>query len=728
MVSTKTLAAKKKAAIKKSMTASEFLATSLVAGHVATQVQMVTDRYSSKERVRVIVTNNPKADWVAFTDNRSIHINTGCSFFEGRSYEDALDILYGLTLHECGHILYTDFDCNRILYNALDMRRWYPAKPTFKDPKFNAYADELEALWKRGEREKRILFSIMKNIDNILEDGFIEYELMENFEYARITEGLYFLREVQFSQFDTIEAAQAKTFTMSTPEEDRPKEGFHFFNAVLNALLCFAKYGELNIVHEDEKELELYKVIASVKALTNKCVSSHDANKRKDYVNKITVTLMPYISDYVEYIMSFPEHEPGDGDSRGDGAASGDMGMPNKNSSGTSPMAAKSLRMKALSEDSEEDAEPEDEEKGSSEDSEEEIDPDDECGSEKVATEKDPGRMRVSSRAGCAEGSGSFEKKETETINTGAGDEIADLLDKMATAEAEAEVEEARKEELQSEFDSAMEGIHNGCMVTVERIARVPDELKAEYDKCAASLAKYAKQTTKLLAQQLKSKTYGGRQEGLYFGQRLEARALIRNDGKVFSNRRLPQDKAPMAFAILIDESGSMGGERINAARTTAIILYEACCNLGIPCCVYGHSADQRGRSSLELYSYCEFDRVDKNDKYRLMNCTARCMNRDGAALLAMYKKLESRTEKNRVLLVISDGQPCASYYGGSDACADMQAIVKKNSRKGFKTFAAAIGSDKPAINKIYGDGFIDISNLDEMPKILLKLLKKQLS
>lgn len=754
MVSTKTLAAKKKAAIKKKMSAGEFLATSLVASHVATQVQTIVDRYSSKERVRIKIVCNPKLDWVAYTDNREIHINTGCAFFDGRSYEDALDILYGLVLHECGHILYTDFGINRLLYDALNVGRWYPDRPTFKNPKYDEYLDKFEMLWKSGDRQRRILFSLIKNIDNILEDGFIELELMNNFEYARLTEGLYFLREVQFSEFETVEEMQSKTFMMSTPEEDRPEKGIHFMNAILNELLCFAKYGEIKMEYEDEKDLDLYKVMVSIMALVNKCVSAHDANKRKSLVNKIVVALTPYISDYVDYIMSLPEQEPSDGDGRGDGTAAGDMGMPSVSSSSSgTPVASKALKSEASKEKSDKEPEPDDETTGASEDSDSDEksaseasgDDDDSDGDgsegdgdsdgemsdtdgEKTSKAKDPKRLKMGSRAEAASGDGSMEKAETTEIHTGAGDEIADLLDKMATTEAEAEVEAARTAELRDEFGAAMEGLHSRCNVHVERLAHVPDELKAEYDKCSAQLTKYAKQTTKLLAQQLKAKAYGGRQEGLYFGQKLEARALIRNDGKCFSNRRLPQNTAPMAFAILIDESGSMSGSRINAARTTAIILYEACCNLKIPCCVYGHSADQHGHGSLDLYSYCEFDKVDKNDKYRLMNVAARSQNRDGAALQAMYKKLEARPEKNKVLLVISDGQPCASGYYGEDACADMQNIVKKSNRKGMKTFAAAIGSDKPAINGIYGEGFIDISDLDQMPKILLKLLKKQLS
>ena len=49
---------------------------------------------------------------------------------------------------------------------------------------------------------------------------------------------------------------------------------------------------------------------------------------------------------------------------------------------------------------------------------------------------------------------------------------------------------------------------------------------------------------------------------------------------------------------------------------------------------VYGHSTDYYdGKDSVELYSYAEFNGFDNDDKYRLMDISARGSNRDGAAL-----------------------------------------------------------------------------------------------
>ena len=58
-------------------------------------------------------------------------------------------------------------------------------------------------------------------------------------------------------------------------------------------------------------------------------------------------------------------------------------------------------------------------------------------------------------------------------------------------------------------------------------------------------------------------------------------------------------------------------GDRMTHARKTAIVLYDFCKSLGIPITIYGHSTDAGG---VALYSYAEFDSVDNEDCYRLMD------------------------------------------------------------------------------------------------------------
>mgnify|MGYP000217086614 FL=1 len=181
-------------------------------------------------------------------------------------------------------------------------------------------------------------------------------------------------------------------------------------------------------------------------------------------------------------------------------------------------------------------------------------------------------------------------------------------------------------------------------------------------------------------------------------------RALHRKDGGIFTRTRLPDEEQKLSVGLLVDESGSMGwGDRITHARKTAIVLYDFCMSLGIPITIYGHSTDSKG---VALYSYAEFDSLDASDRYRLMDMSARNGNRDGAALRYVAEHLAKRPESQKLLIIISDGQPADCGYSGTEAEADLRGIKNEYRKRGIVIFAAAIGDDKENIRRIYQDGF----------------------
>ena len=73
----------------------------------------------------------------------------------------------------------------------------------------------------------------------------------------------------------------------------------------------------------------------------------------------------------------------------------------------------------------------------------------------------------------------------------------------------------------------------------------------------------------------------------------------------------------------------------------------------------------------------------------------------------------------------------CRSFeyarYFGSYATADLKKIKEKLGKKGILFQAAAIGWDKEAIRKIYGNAYLDISSLEQLPIRLTKQLAKLL-
>lgn len=327
-----------------------------------------------------------------------------------------------------------------------------------------------------------------------------------------------------------------------------------------------------------------------------------------------------------------------------------------------------------------------------------------------------------------AEGDG-----ETEYDNEYEGDSdfdaantVDELCERIAKQQAEKAVEkELKKEVEQAVADLPLSAIHKNVNITIHRQQAVSDSLKATYDYIAPNLIAISRGLQRAVKQKLKDYQQGAKLTGLYFGRRIDKNNLIRTDGKIFYNNRLPQDVPQLAVGILIDESGSMDGVRTESARAMAVILYDFCQGLNIPVNIVGHTTWHK---KMHLFDYCEFDSVDGNDKYRLMDIDARDCNRDGAAILYMCERLQKRPEQQKLLFVISDGQPNDDGYKGKAAMEDMASIVALYDKKGVQTIACAIGDDKDNIKAIYGeDRFFDISDLNELPNTMTKKIIKTL-
>ena len=85
------------------------------------------------------------------------------------------------------------------------------------------------------------------------------------------------------------------------------------------------------------------------------------------------------------------------------------------------------------------------------------------------------------------------------------------------------------------------------------------------------------------------------------------------------------------------------------------------------------------------------------------------------------------RPEQAKLLILVSDGQPADYGYSGSAAEEDLRGIKQEYTRKGITFVAAAIGDDKPSIERIYGDSFLDITDLNQLPTKLTAVVKRHI-
>jgi len=214
------------------------------------------------------------------------------------------------------------------------------------------------------------------------------------------------------------------------------------------------------------------------------------------------------------------------------------------------------------------------------------------------------------------------------------------------------------------------------------------------------------------------------------YGSKFQADSVAYRDFKYFAKKRPPSESPSLVVGVRVDESASMSAfGRLEAAKRAVIAVYEFCQMCGIPVLIYGDTADVSKLEQMSIYAYADFQKVDSNDRYRLMGIRGRSNNRDGMALRIIADRLTAAPQQTKLLISISDGQPKAmDNYTGSYAARDMQTTIAEYERKGIVFLAAAIGQDKDVISHIYGsERFLDITDLNELPAKLVRIIARYL-
>lgn len=112
---------------------------------------------------------------------------------------------------------------------------------------------------------------------------------------------------------------------------------------------------------------------------------------------------------------------------------------------------------------------------------------------------------------------------------------------------------------------------------------------------------------------------------------------------------------------------------------------------------------------------------MDGKDKYRTTGMASRGGTPTVPAMKYMGKKLMKDSTEKKILIVSTDG---CSGRGYGETVRD---VIKKLQHDGVMVIGAGIGDSKPRIQEEFGSNFLDISNLDAMPKILCNIVKKNL-
>ena len=747
----------------------QFFTSRILAAHFADIAAAQTRRYGCRRRVKLDIKWEPKLPRLACTDNLLIHINAGNPLVtKQKGRQTRYEMVSGLFSHELGHVLYTDFLLYQSYHAFLESGKWFPEPPPLRNiTERDAEADFL-AFQASDPKNRELVARVSHDILNILEDGYIENRMLLDYP-GILGSSLQKLRQVRFEDYSTMEDMI-----------DQEADGGHIWLSIRSGLLSYMLWGELKYggtLLSDERIQMVFSLLGDL----DKALVSRDARDRCRTANLILIRCWSHIKDLLENIKEQADNAASEGGGSGSGDPNdllstllsalaggseegtgetspvGGSPAPSEATSATGSQRAATAALAAGSADGEsEEQDPEKAEakpsggEGGEESGEEGTeDPSADASHAESSQNGDgglemmpgvPGSPQQHQKVSDQEG-GRIPLHDTSEVSapdggstehddsyegagyTGAAADVERLLNRIAENSVTTELERQRTEELTELAQSISYGdIHDGVSKTVHRIASVSEELKEEYQSIAGDLLHISKQLQKSVLQQMQDSRRGGKQTSLLMGRRLDAHALFRTDSRVFYKNALPNEMPALCVGLLLDESGSMSwNDRATYARATAIILYDFCQALGIPITVYGHSTSR----GVDLYSYAEFDAIDRDDRYRMMDISARGSNRDGAALRFVAERLVHRPEDIKLLMLVSDGQPADAGYGGTAAEEDLRGIKHEYQRKGVLFIAAAIGSDKENIERIYGDAFLDITDLTKLPVKLAGIIKR---
>ena len=170
----------------------------------------------------------------------------------------------------------------------------------------------------------------------------------------------------------------------------------------------------------------------------------------------------------------------------------------------------------------------------------------------------------------------------------------------------------------------------------------------------------------------------------------------------------------------------------MDTARKAAISLKEALAdNPKLNLWVHGHTADgdddwHSDKGSTNLTEY--WGPTMKDRPTAMGGMRARYENRDGTAIYASAMKVKKESQQptsNKLMIVLSDGQPAAWCYGGYEGYAHVRKVVTHLESQGWNIIQVGIGGLNPDIQAKMFTNHIFIDDISELANKIGKIIRR---
>ena len=687
------------------------------------------------ETTTIIVDDGGPDSPSGYTNGSRMYLN--CTSHK-LDYFDALEGKFlgfmGTFFHEKAHDLFNDFNEFKNAMRYIDSGHFYGEKPRSMDAEQEAnWTDMEDAL--TAPHTRQIFQAVFKDLNNIIADRHDEDSLIDAYG-AFVGESIYLSRQAKQSDADFFESEMHK---VNTGEQDE-------LIFMTNNMFQLCLFDE--ILARSQKTVEnsdYWQSIEKIREHARIACATDDINRRFSEMNWMLLYFWPYIRNAIQRLQKQKNgQQQGSAEVRREGESDAGNGAGTDNGSSENQQNVQNSQPQADA--GGENRQPLPTSSISADDVQSLLNvlkrgtdqlggnpmPQNQHSSDIAITRRANernGKVPEKNQAGARAAVTAMSKQGKEAIYQALNSITNDIARNQAEDELESEAATALTDAVAAVNGT---GSHKGIAVNTVRVMNVTAADVNYYNAVMEELKPVSGRLQKQMLNALRDLKDGVVQKHRQFGRTIVASDAFRPDQRFFANRKLPQELPDMALSVLVDHSGSMSGARIDAAMKAALLLHDFCTGLNIPVAVAGHNAERGVR--VNYYIYSDYEQISGKDRFRtarmaasLTKMRADNCNRDGAALTISAKLLEKRQEQVRLLIIISDGRPNDEGYGGEEAARDIQTIVKQCKQKGIEVLACAIGDDKENIAAIYGDSFIDITDLSRLPKTLVGIVKKRI-
>lgn len=681
---------------KQTMTQKEFALSSAFSSFVTTGVKAIFAA-GGRTPVPIEVIYDTRSEITGYSTGDSCLINAGNAFFKKAGKKDEIPLrsyyymILGVIFHEIGHMLYSVMSLRRSFGNMIKKGTIPKCSIPVPDDIKDDYEEMMEFIQNPSkvflfygclpQSLREFLAASWLGLQNSVEDARIENLLLTNLgRFSGFCKGLRVLRE---NQYNGIKKKDMK---------DNDLVSFQ------NAVLCYAKYGEL-------KGIKPCDAVSKALPIIDEMVVCHESLKFCDYTTLLLACEWSLIKDF---IAEYAPQNDGDGDSgesdgdsnqngdgegngaesssekgEGEGRNSDDSGDPED---GGNPFGSASGEESDKSPSDNEKLKEENEaSEGDSSKSQKEKEKDLSKQLEKMIEEltkqldEIPDEMCPDndSEEGKTDSAESIRQDPKESdASKNENDSLNGLKEAAAEALAKDDFKKKAMDNLNTQIKPACSSAAGGRNVRFVEPRKLDTYEKARYDERLQMIIGQTpnlRRTAREIMNHMKADMRTRRNKNAYFGKKFCATKVAKQDFRYFEQKKVQKDIPDLAVGIVIDWSGSMHGRRMTHATDAAVALYllfQQVDNMDIS--IMGHN----GYVDVNLYPCVQFGENAKDDNtiYNIFSGEADDCNIDSTAVKAMGESLKKQPQKKKIMFIISDGQPSASRYGGvKAACRDIR-------------------------------------------------------